>query len=335
MIKILNSNYSLQHIAVEKTQLSSFRQVLCFKCSIYSNDRPFINYDHFVFQGKYQKGDVFLNMPNDNQSPVLYILSDSIGETGEIVVKAAISQFDGMEMEIRRKPYLKSVEQIEVILKEASQKKVAIMYTLVRPDLKNALEIRAKILGLTHVDIMGPVINAITAISQLTPRNEPGLIRKTDQAYFAKIEAIEFAVKFDDGKEPRGLLQADIVITGVSRASKTPLCMYLAHKGIKAANVPLIKDIPPPPELFQVPPHKIIGLMIKPSLLFEIRKERLRTMGLQQSTAYANMESIIEELDYGQNIMRKIGCPIIDVTNKATEETAIRVMEIYRKGVTI
>lgn len=274
-----------------------------------------------------------MNTLYNSQLPVIYILSDSIGETGEMVVKAAMSQFDGSNMEIRRKPYLKSAEQIEVALKEASQSNGAIMYTLVRPDLKVALENTAKALGIIHVDIMGPIVHALATISHLSPRNQPGLIRKVDEAYFAKIEAIEFAVKFDDGKEPRGLFQADIVVTGVSRASKTPLCMYLAHHGIKAANVPLIKEIPPPPELFQVAPHKVVGLIIKPSLLFEIRRERLRTMGLQQSTSYANMERIIEELDYGQAIMRKIGCPIIDVTNKATEETATRVMEFYRKGV--
>lgn len=265
--------------------------------------------------------------------PGIYILSDSIGETGETVVKAAMSQFAISTMEIHRKPYIKTSEQIHVILTTASQTQSAIIYTLVRPDLKNFLEAKATELGLVHVDIMGPVINALQSVSHLSPRNEPGLIHKIDEAYFAKIEAIEFAVKFDDGKEPRGLLKADIVITGVSRASKTPLCMYLAHKGIKAANVPLVKDIPPPPELFQLAPHKVIGLIIKPSQLFEIRRERLRTMGLQQTTSYANMERIIEELDYGQKIMRQIGCPIIDVTNKATEETAARVMEIYRKGV--
>jgi len=264
---------------------------------------------------------------------MIYILSDSIGETGEMVVKAAMSQFKSTNMQIRRKPYLKSIAQIEAALKEASQTNSAVMYTVVRTDLKCALESSAKALGLLHVDIMGPVVNALSTISNLSPSNEPGLIRKVDEAYFTKIEAIEFAVKFDDGKEPRGLLQADIIVTGVSRASKTPLCMYLAHKGIKAANVPLIKDIPPPLELFQVPPHKVIGLIIKPSLLFEIRRERLRTMGLQQSTPYGDMERIVEELEYGQAIMRKIGCPIIDVTNKATEETATRVMEFYRKGV--
>ena len=270
---------------------------------------------------------------SNNQVTLIYILSDSVGETAEMVAKAAMSQFDGANIRIRRKPYLKSAEQIDLALKEASVERSAILYTLVRPDLKAALESKATRLGLIHVDIMGPVVNALESISHLTPRNEPGLIRKIDDAYFAKIEAIEFAVKFDDGKEPRGLLQADIVITGVSRASKTPLCMYLAHQGVKAANVPLVKEIPPPPELFLIPPHKVIGLMIKPSLLYEIRRERLKAMGLQQSTPYANMERIIEELDYGQAIMRKIGCPIIDVTNKATEETAAKVMEIYRKGV--
>jgi len=276
-----------------------------------------------------------LQILQNSKLPVIYILSDSIGETGEILVQAAMSQFEVAHIEIRRKPYIKSTEQIHVILNEAAQTNSAIIYTLVRLDLKSVLESKAKELGLVHVDIMGPVISALSTISHLSPRNEAGLIRKVDEAYFAKINAIEFAVKFDDGKEPRGLLKADIVVTGVSRASKTPLCMYLAHKGIKAANVPLIKDIPPPPELFQVAPHKVIGLIIKPSLLFEIRRERLRSMGLQQTTSYANMERIVEELDYGQRIMRKIGCPIIDVTNKATEETAAKVMEIYRKGVNI
>jgi regulator of PEP synthase PpsR (kinase-PPPase family) len=274
-----------------------------------------------------------LNKLHNSQAPVVYIMSDSIGETGELVVKAAISQFAGANIEIERKPYLKSAAQIEAILEKAAESHSAIMYTLVRPDLKEVLETKAHALGIIHVDIMGPVVDALQTVTHLSPRNEPGLIRKIDEAYFTKIEAIEFAVKFDDGKDPRGLLQADIVITGVSRASKTPLCMYLAHKGIKAANVPLVKEIPPPSELFQVASHKVIGLTIKPSLLFEIRRERLKAMGLQPSSSYANLERIIEELDYAQEIMRKVGCPIIDITNKATEETAARVLDFYRKGV--
>lgn len=259
-------------------------------------------------------------------------MSDSIGETGEVVVKAAASQFDAGHIDIRRVPYLISNRQVEEALLEAAEAHAIVVYTLVRPNLKTFLEEKAHELNLTAVDIMGPIVNAINQVTHINPKNQPGLIRKIDEEYFNKVEALEFAVKFDDGKEPRGLLRADIVITGVSRASKTPLCIYLAHKGIKAANMPLVPKITPPNELFQVPPHKIVGLSIKPSLLFEIRKERLRAMGLAQTADYANYDRILEELDYAERIMRKLGCPVIDVTNKATEETAARVLEIYRKG---
>lgn len=247
-------------------------------------------------------------------------------------MQAAASQFDTGHIDIRRVPYLISNRQVEEALLEAAEARAIVVYTLVRPNLKNFLEERSRELGLKVVDIMGPLVSALKDATHLSPKNEAGLIRKIDEDYFNKVEALEFAVKFDDGKEPRGLLRADIVITGVSRASKTPLCIYLAHKGIKAANMPLVPEVTPPAELFQVPPRKVVGLTIKPSLLFEIRKERLRAMGLAQTADYANYERILEELDYSDRIMRKIGCPVIDVTNKATEETAAKVLELYRKG---
>ena len=264
---------------------------------------------------------------------VLYLLSDSVGETAEVVTKAACSQFDAGHVELRRMPYLASVYQVEEALQEAAATaNAAVIYTLVSPNLRKALKIKAAKLNLTCVDVMGPVVDALTQISGLDPRNEPGSLRKIDEAYFNRIEAIEFAVKFDDGKEPRGLLRADIVVTGVSRTSKTPLCMYLAHKGLKAANLPLVPEVTVPQELFQVPANKAVGLTIKADHLYEIRRERLRTMGLAQTAEYANYDRILEEIEYAIRIMRKIGCPIIDVTNKATEETAAKVLEYYRKG---
>jgi len=276
---------------------------------------------------------VAINLKLDaKRLPIVYILSDSVGETGEVVVKAAISQFNSGHIDIRRIPYLISNRQVEEALLEASEAKAVVIYTLVRPSLKAFLEEKAKELSLVAVDVMGPIVEAIKVVTHISPKNEPGLIRRIDDEYFSKVEAIEFAVKFDDGKEPRGLLRADIVVTGVSRASKTPLCMYLAHKGIKAANMPLVPEVTAPPELFQVPPHKVVGLTISPVLLFEIRKERLRAMGLSQTADYANYDRILEELDYADRIMRRIGCPIIDVTKKATEETAAKVLEIYRRG---
>ncbi len=265
--------------------------------------------------------------------PTVYIISDSIGETAELVVRAAASQFAASELIFKRKPHLTSTDEIEFVLQEAAQMGAAVVYTLVRQDLKASLETKAAALGIVSVDIMYPVIAALANITGLAPRNEPGLIRKVDKEYFAKVEAVEFAVKYDDGKDPRGLGKADLVIVGISRTSKTPLCMYLAHKGIKAANIPLVMEATPPDELFKIPGNKIIGLTIKPPILQEIRKQRLRLMGISIESDYVNMERIAAEYEYAWSIMRKLGCTVIDVTNKSVEETAAHVLDIYRKGV--
>lgn len=267
-----------------------------------------------------------------NTIPIVYILSDSIGETGEIVVKAAISQFGSGRVDIRRIPFLASEEQVDEVLSEVEAVGGIVVYTLVGSELKAYLETKLHTLNLVHVDIMGPLLSAFSKVTSLQPKNEPGIIRKVDKDYFNKVAAIEFAVKFDDGKDPRGLLRADLVLIGISRTSKTPLCMYLAHKGIKMANVPLVPDVTPPDELYHIPATKIVGLTIRPPLLLEIRKERLKTMGLSPSAEYASPERIFYEIDYALSVMRKIGCPIIDVTNKAMEETAAKLLDYYRKG---
>ncbi len=231
-------------------------------------------------------------------------------------------------IDIRRIPYLNSPRDVEDALEEAAGCQAAVAYTLVRPDLKTVLEAKAARLGLVCVDIMGPVLEAIKSVTHLDPRFEPGLIRRLDEAYFNKVEAIEFAVQYDDGKQPWGLVKADLVIIGVSRTSKTPLSMYLAHQGLKVANVPLMPEVAPPEELYALAPHKVVGLTLKLSLLHEIRKERLKTMGLAENVDYANPERIAGELDYAAGIMRKIGCLVIDVTNKAVEETAAKILEL-------
>ncbi|MDR3564250.1 MAG: kinase/pyrophosphorylase [Negativicutes bacterium] len=264
--------------------------------------------------------------------PVIYVLSDSIGETGELVVKAAASQFNAANLDIRRIPYLNSSREIEDALEEAANCGAAVAYTLVRPDLKLVLESKAQALKLHCVDIMGPLLEAIKSVTHTSPRLEPGLIHRLDEAYFNRVEAIEFAVKYDDGKQPWGLSKADLVIIGVSRTSKTPLSMYLAHQGLKVANVPIVPEIAPPEELFQLQPHAVFGLTLRLPMLLEIRRERLKTLGLSKSVDYANPERIAGELDYAAAIMRKIGCLIIDVSNKAVEETAATILNHYRKG---
>ncbi|MBP2652557.1 MAG: hypothetical protein H6Q73_126 [Firmicutes bacterium] len=264
--------------------------------------------------------------------PVVYVLSDSIGETGELVVKAAISQFNSVKIDIRRIPFLNSPHEVEDALLEAAACSGAVIYTLVRPDLKETLKTKSQELALNCVDVMGPILETIKSVTQTSPRYEPGLIRKTDEAYFNKIEAIDFAVKYDDGKQPWELAKADLVIIGISRTSKTPLSMYLAYKGVKAANVPLIPEVAPPTELFELPPRKVVGLTVSPDHLFAVRRERLKTLGLAENVDYANIDRITEELHFAERIMRRIGCPVVNVTSKAVEETAANILEYYRKG---
>ena len=291
-----------------------------------------------MFQGPSQEkqayaGGIAIIQEMTHEHPIIFILSDSVGETGETLAKAAASQFNFAHLEIRRAPFLNSLHQVEDALAEARQARALVLYTLVSPLLKAALEAKARLLGLTAIDVMGPIIGALENSYHVSPKNQPGLIRQIDDAYFKKVEAIEFAVKFDDGKEPRGILKAEIVIVGVSRTSKTPLCIYLAHKGYKAANVPLVPEVEAPDELFSVPASRIIGLTIKPSRLLEIRSERLEAMGLSRDVDYANYARILDELEYADKVMRRLGCPVIDVTSKGTEETAAKVLEFYSRGV--
>ncbi len=268
----------------------------------------------------------------ENITPVIFIVSDSIGETAELVGRAAASQFDAGAAEIRRIPYVNHPEEIPEIVAQAAAETAIIIFTLVRPHLRSILLAEAQRHGLQAVDILGPVLDALKLITGHEPRFEPGLMRKVDQDYFRRVEAIEFAVKYDDGKDLRGIAGADIVVFGVSRTGKTPLCMYLAHKRIKAANIPLVPEVPLPPEIFSLPPNRLVGLTIQSEYLGWIRHERLRSLGLPFDAEYASAERVRKELAYAEEVMRRTGCTVIDVTRKAVEETASKVLEIYYRG---
>jgi [pyruvate, water dikinase]-phosphate phosphotransferase / [pyruvate, water dikinase] kinase len=265
------------------------------------------------------------------QKEVVYVVSDSVGETAEFVVKAVATQFNGGNVEIRRNSYVDDLEDIEDVIILAKKGKAIIAYTIVIPLLKEYLDRRAKEENIMAVDLLSPLIDAFTSSFNKQPHHQPGLMRKLDEEYFRKIEAIEFAVKYDDGRDPRGILKADIVLIGVSRTSKTPLSMYLAHKRFKVANVPLVPEVPAPEELFQIPRKNCIGLIISPDKLNEIRTERLRALGLGSKANYASFERILDELDHAEKIMKRVGCPIINVSNKAIEETAGLILEVLKK----
>lgn len=259
---------------------------------------------------------------------IIYAISDSLGETAESVARATASQYDKEPIEIIRVPYIVSEQQIDEVLEDAKVGGHVICHTIVSISLRNYLHTKAKEYGVQAVDIMGPVLNAVGTIADTEPRMTAGMVHKLDQEYFKKVEAIEFAVKYDDGKNPSGFAKADIVIIGVSRTSKTPLSMYLAYKKIKAANLPLVPEVPLPEELFKIPPKKIVGLIIDPYKLNNIRSERLRAIGLEDEANYASVERINQELEYAKAIMRRLHCQVLDVSNKSIEETSSFVMQL-------
>ncbi|QUH26891.1 pyruvate, water dikinase regulatory protein [Serpentinicella alkaliphila] len=266
-----------------------------------------------------------------NNQLAIYVVSDSIGETAEQVSKAAISQFNIQDYDIRRFPFINEQRQILDLVEEAKHENSIIIFTIVKDCLKGFLVEEATKNNISIIDVMSPILTGFTKVIGTEPKREPGIIRKLDEKYFRKVEAIEFAVKYDDGKDPRGLKKADIILTGISRTSKTPLSMYLAHKHLKVANVPLVPEVPVPKELYEVSSAKIIGLTTNPFKLIEIRQERLKALGLKSEANYASIERILEELEYAEGIMKRLGCPVIDVSTKAVEESASIILEIFRE----
>jgi regulator of PEP synthase PpsR (kinase-PPPase family) len=271
-------------------------------------------------------------MQGNEQGQIIYVVSDSIGETAELVVRAVASQFDSFSIDVQKYSYIEDKESIDEIIASAIESKAMIVFTLVIPELKTYIMEQAAKANIPTIDVMGPLLNTLQTILNSPPTGKPGLVRRLDEEYFRKVDAIEFAVKYDDGRDPRGLLRADVVLIGVSRTSKTPLSMYLANKRLKVANVPLVPEVDPPEELFQLPPERCIGLTINPEQLNNIRTERLKALGLTAQANYATLDRINEELAYSKKIMERLGCPVIDVSNKAVEETANIILEMIRKN---
>ena len=201
------------------------------------------------------------------------------------MAKATIGQYD-TDIEIHRVPFIRHTDQIEKIIDEAAQAGAVVCHTLVSPELRADFERIAHEKNVRYVDILGPMMNMVTDVAGVQPRMKPGIIHCLDEEYFKKVEAIEFAVRYDDGKNPAGFAKADMVLIGVSRTSKTPLSMYMAHKKYKVANLPLVPEVQIPEEIFQVPPYRLIGLIIDPYKLNGIRRERMKALGFSGTANY-------------------------------------------------
>ncbi|MBG0917364.1 pyruvate, water dikinase regulatory protein [Exiguobacterium profundum] len=253
---------------------------------------------------------------------LVFVVSDSVGETCELVVRAASIQFHENAIETLRIPFVEDEQTIIDVVTQAKAQQAIIAFTLVNEEHRALLMRLGEAHQVKTVDLLGDLLDVLSSQLKEAPREKPGLIYRLDDDYFRKIEAMEFAVKYDDGRDPRGLKKADIVLVGVSRTSKTPLSQYLALKRYKVANVPLVPESRPPEELFDLPAERCVGLIISPEKLISIRMERLKSLGLKPEADYAQLERINRELEYARGIYERIGCDVIDVTNKAVEETA-------------
>lgn len=261
----------------------------------------------------------------------VYILSDSVGETAERFTRAVTGQFTNTEFIFKKHAYLSDPVNILDIIKNAKIDGAIVVFTTVMKDIRRVIVQNCIDREVPYIDIMGSAIDEFQKFLNEDPVRSPGIIRKLDESYFERIKAVEFAVKYDDGKDPRGIRLADIVLLGISRTSKTPLSMYLAHRGMKVANVPLVPEMNIPRDVYNVDPSKIFGLVISPRVLLRIREQRAARMGLNMDSTYASMDRIKKELEFGENIMKEVGCHIIDVSNKATEETAYIILNKIKK----
>ena len=259
----------------------------------------------------------------------LFIISDGTGETAEQVVDACLLQFDGAPVQPKTFPNVTDAEQLRRLFKMAAEQDAFVVTTLVRGEQRALAERLARQHRLSSEDVVGSMLRKLSDYLKIAPRETAGLMHRADARYFQRIAAVEFTVKADDGKEPRMLHEADIVLVGVSRTSKTPLSVYLAHKGYKVGNVPLVLDREPPEALWEVDSRRVFALTIDPHALREIRVRRLEQMRMSDRTNYGQVDYILAELDFAHDLFnRNREWPVLDVTNKAVEETAATIIKI-------
>ncbi|HMI99307.1 MAG TPA: pyruvate, water dikinase regulatory protein [Gaiellaceae bacterium] len=259
----------------------------------------------------------------------LHVVSDSTGETATRLVHALEAQFPDQQFEEIRHPMVENVDDLADAVRRAKGRPAVVVYTLVDPEMREEMRTLCRRARLHYCDLLGQPIEAVTKVSGMAAKMQPGGRHALDETYFRRMEAIEFAVKYDDGMVG-GLHEADIVLVGVSRTSKTPLSIYLGYLGYRAANVPLVKGIDPPKELFEVDPAKVVGLKIDAKRLAEIRKNRSRRMG-GSNHKYSKLLEVYDELEQAEAVQRRLGCPVIDTTELSIEETAARVIRLVEQ----
>ncbi|MEM7042287.1 MAG: pyruvate, water dikinase regulatory protein [Pseudomonadota bacterium] len=265
----------------------------------------------------------------------MHLVSDSTGDTVTAVARAGISQFDGVVPVEHVWSFVRSRAQVEQVLSMVKALPGVVIYTMVSPDLRKALEEGCRELKVPVVPILDGVFKALSGLLGAETRQAIGRQHAMDDGYFSRIEALDFMLQHDDGQSPWDLNDADIVLVGVSRASKTPTCIYLANRGLKTANVPVVMDCPLPKELESLNKPLVVGLTINPEPLVQIRSNRLKQMDrgttpLRLSDDYTELERVRAELVYARRLFAKYDWPVIDVTRRSVEETAAAVFQLFQ-----
>lgn len=258
------------------------------------------------------------------------VISDALGETAASVALAAAGQFDEGAVAIERLSRVQDARQVKRYLESlaGAAKKIAAFHTIVQDELRSEVAGLLVEQGIAAVDLLGPAIDTIAALTGLAPKGIPGIIHQTDERYFQRIACMEYTVEHDDGRGADDLSEADIVLIGVSRTSKTPLSMYLALQGYRVANIPLAPQIEPPQALFEVDPARIFGLVTTVEAIAPIRVQRLDTAQAQSAAgSYADPDAIELEFAYARSLMKRLGCFVVHTDGKAIEESATEIIE--------
>jgi regulator of PEP synthase PpsR (kinase-PPPase family) len=261
-------------------------------------------------------------------SHVVYVVSDATGSTARRAVEAALLQFSGARVTVEQIPGVREAKEVKRLVKQAARAGGTIVHTLVLPELRRAMLTEGRRRHVVTIDLMGPLVARLSETLELAPLAKPGLMRQLDESYFERIGAIDFAVRHDDGRNPDELPHADLVLVGVSRTSKTPISIFLAYRGWRVANVPIIADLELPPAVFEVDRRRVIALTIRPERLVKLRRARMDRMTRRISLNYARIEHIQQELDWADLILRRERWPVIDVTNKSIEECAAEIIAL-------
>lgn len=268
-------------------------------------------------------------MSTPNQDAVIYIVSDSTGETAATMIRAALVQYPENEVTLVRCKNVRTEEQAERIVEECFERRGMIAFTTASPTLRAKIREFAAGKGIPAVDLLDPLLKTLDAFFGATSASNVGALRVVDEMYFKRIEAIEYTVKHDDGKTLAHLDKADIILVGVSRTSKTPLSIFLSHKGWKVANVPLVLGAPMPQELFKADQRRVVGLTIDLESLRRIRKSRLEKFGQDPGGEYASMAHIAQEIEYAEKLFKENRrWPVFNVTERALEETASEIVRV-------